>query len=69
VPRTIRLAAGDVVVVEDLLAYRRRTDTHQTAWIAYACASIVAIGLPYLSYVTAIASIPVTGGPTAKKRS
>jgi hypothetical protein len=59
VPRTIRLAASDDIVVEDLLAYRRRTDTHRTAWLTFVCASAAAVGLPYLSYARAMASIPV----------
>lgn len=63
VTRTTRLAGAESMVVEDLLLYRRRTDTHGAAWATYGAASAVAIAAPYLLSAQGVASLAA-----AKKR-
>lgn len=57
VKRTTRLAGVESMVVEDLLTYRRRTDTHEKAWAIYAAGCAVAIGLPYVLATSGIAGL------------
>lgn len=57
VKRTTRLAGAESMVVEDLLTYRRRTDTHEKAWMGYGLACVAAIGLPYVMSARGIASL------------
>lgn len=61
--RTTRLAGDESVVVEELLEYRRRTDTHGGAWATYALTSAVSIGLPYFLSAQGVAKL---GAPVKK---
>lgn len=45
--RTMRVAGTESVVVEELLAYRRKTETHESAWMVFLGAFIVLAVAPF----------------------
>lgn len=55
--RTTRLAGDESVVVEELLAYRRRTDTHGGAWATYAVTSAISVAVPYVLSAQGVAKL------------
>lgn len=61
--RTTRLAGAESMAVEDLLTYRRRTDTHEKAWAAYGVGCAAAVGAPYV-----LASRGIAGLENGKKK-
>lgn len=61
-----RLASADNIVVENLLAYRRRTDRHAAEWGAYAAAFLLFVVAP--AAYAALLERGVVVGEGAKKR-
>lgn len=66
--RMSKLASEDTVLVEDLMAFRRRTDRHRLEWGAFAGAFVALVLLPFLVSVMSEGAVvgEVTGG---KKRN
>lgn len=67
VRRVSRLASDESIVVEDLLAYKRRTDKHRTEWGLYALASVLLVGGPLFWSTRVLAG--VSTGAVGKKRN
>lgn len=65
--RMTRIVADDVMVVEDRISYRRRTERHGKTWLIYIASCGTAAGVPFLLYYRAISSLMPT--PSSKKRS
>lgn len=57
--RTSRLAAAESVVIEDHVAFRRRTDSHAREWGVYAAAFVALVAAPYAVSVVRTPGRPV----------
>lgn len=51
VARVTKLAVPESIAVEDLVVFRRRTDTHGMEWAMYAAAFVALVALPAAFYV------------------